>query len=79
MDFKVLKGASDVYLTFSKLDNFEIEGFYDWDYATYFDTRSSISGYVLKVGGNTVSRRYTLHHVVALLTNVEYNGAHTSS
>ena len=65
---RYLKGSKDVCLTFTKSKNFEVEGFCDSDYSTDLDKRRSIIGYVFKVGGNTVSWRSTLHHVVALST-----------
>ena len=65
---RYLKGSKDVCLTFTKSENFEVEGFCDSDYSTDLDKRRSIIGYVFKVGGNTVSWRSTLHHVVALST-----------
>ena len=70
---RYLKGASDVCLNFKKSDKFEIEGFCDSDYSADLDRRRSIFGYVFKVGGNTVSWRSTLQHVVALsTTEAEY-------
>ncbi|MBW1279388.1 Ty1/Copia family ribonuclease HI, partial [Escherichia coli] len=70
---RYIQGASDLCLTFTKPDNFEVEGYSDSDYATDLDKRRSISGYVYKVGGNTVSWRSTLQHVAALsTTEAEY-------
>lgn len=60
--------ASKVCLTFTKSDSLDTKGFCDSDYATDLDKRISVSGYVLQVGGNTVSWRSTLHQVVALST-----------
>lgn len=70
---RYLKGATEVCLTLTKSEKFEIEGFCDSDYATYLDKRRFVSGYVFKVGGNNVSWRSCLQHVVALsTTEAEY-------
>ena len=70
---RYLRGSSDVCLTFTKSEKFEIEGFCDSDYFADLDRRRLISGYVFKVGGNTVSWRCTLQHVVGLsTTEAEY-------
>ena len=70
---RYLQGAKDVCLTFTKSERFDIEGFCDSDYSTNLDKRRSVTGYVFKVGGNTVSWRSTLQHVVALsTTEAEY-------
>lgn len=42
--------------------------FSDADYATDLDRRRSVTGYVFQVGGNTVSWRSGLQHIVALST-----------
>ena len=65
---RYIKGATDISLTFTKSDHLDIEGFCDSDYATDLDRRRSVPGYVFKVGGNTVSWRASLQHVVALST-----------
>ena len=60
-------------LTFTKSGHFDIEGFSDSDYSTDLDKRRSVTGDVFKVGGNTISWRSCLQHVVALSTiEVEY-------
>ncbi|WZY77446.1 hypothetical protein YC2023_023830 [Brassica napus] len=70
---RYLKGSSDVCLTFTKSEKFEIEEFCDSDYSADLDRKRSISGYVFKVGDNTFSWRYTLQHVVGLsTTEAEY-------
>ena len=70
---RYLQGASKVCLHFTKNDQFEMEGFCDSDYSTDHDKRRSVMGYVFQVGGNTVSWRSTLQHVVPLsTTEVEY-------
>lgn len=43
-----------------------MEGFSDSVYSTDRDKRRSITGYVFQVGGNTISWRSALQHVVAL-------------
>ena len=70
---RYLQGAKDVCLTFKRAGSFDVEGFCDSDYSTDLDKRRSVTGYVFKVGGNTVSWRSTLQHVVALsTTEAEY-------
>lgn len=70
---RYLQGAKDVCLTFTKSGHFDIEGFSDSDYSTDLDKRRSVTGYVFKVGGNTISLRSCLQHVVALsTTEAEY-------
>ena len=60
-------------LKFSKSGHFEIEGFSDSDYSADLDKRRSVTGYVFRVGGNTVSWRSSLQHVVSLsTTEAEY-------
>lgn len=65
---RYIKGASKVCLTYTKGKEFAIEGFSDSDYAADLDRRRSISGYVFRVGGNTVSWRSCLQPIVALCT-----------
>ena len=70
---RYLHGTTEVCLNFSKSGHFEIEGFSDLDYSTDLDKRISVTGYVFQVGGNTVSWRSSLQHVVALsTTEAEY-------
>ena len=70
---RYIKGASKVCLTYTKGKEFAIEGFSDSDYAADLDRRRSLSGYVFRVGGNTVSWRSCLQPIVALsTTEVEY-------
>lgn len=60
-------------LTFTKSGHFDIEGFRDSDYSTDLDKRRLVTGYVFKVGGNTISWRSCLQHVVVLsTTEAEY-------
>ncbi|XP_048620129.1 secreted RxLR effector protein 161-like [Brassica napus] len=64
---RYLQGAKDVCLIFTKAWHFDIEGFSD------SDKRRSVTGYVFKVVGNTISWRSCLQHVVALsTTEAEY-------
>lgn len=46
----------------------EVVGYCDSDYAADLDKRRSLSGYVFTVGGNVVSWKSRLQHVVALST-----------
>ena len=55
-------------MTFTKHDNIDVQGFCDSYFAADFDKRRSVSGYVFKVGENTISWRSTLQNVVALST-----------
>ncbi|XP_062100983.1 secreted RxLR effector protein 161-like [Humulus lupulus] len=51
----------------------EVVGYYDSDFAGDLDKRMSISGCVFSLGGNTISWKSSLQHVVALpITEVEY-------
>ncbi|WZZ70731.1 hypothetical protein YC2023_082101 [Brassica napus] len=70
---RYLKRASEVCLYFTKNDQFQVEGFCASDYSTDRDKRRSVTGHVFQVGGNTVSWRLALQHVVALsTTEAEY-------
>ena len=70
---KYLKGSAKSCLTFKKHEKIDVQGFCDSDFAADLDKRRSVSGYVFKVGGNTISWRSTLQHVVALsTTEAEY-------
>lgn len=77
---KYLKGASKVNLTFRKHTRFIIEGYSDSDYSTDRDRRRSVTGYIFKVGGNTVSWKSCLQSVVALsTTEAEYMAIHEAA
>ena len=65
---KYLAGTSSFCLNFTKNSNFRVEGFCDADYASDLDRRRSVTGYVFQVGGNTISWRSGLQHIVALST-----------
>lgn len=70
---RYIRGTTDMSLTFKKGDSFEVKGYCDSDYASDLDRRRSITGYVFQVGGNTVSWRSGLQHIVALsTTEAEY-------
>ncbi|CAA7036548.1 unnamed protein product [Microthlaspi erraticum] len=70
---RYLRGASKAKLTFTKNERFRVEGFCDSDYATDLDRRRSVTGFIFKVWGNTVSWRSNLQSVVALsTTEAEY-------
>ena len=66
--FRYVKGTLDFGLTFTKNTEFKVVGYTDADYATDLDRRRSVTGYVFQVGGNTVSWRSGLQHIVALST-----------
>jgi len=65
---RYLKRSMDLKLVYTKGKDMKIHGFCDSDYAADLDKRRSISGYVFTVGGNTVSWKSSLQHVVALST-----------
>lgn len=65
---RYLKGAVDSNLTFKKHSTFKLEGFSDSDYAIDMDMRRSVTCYLFKIGGNTISWKYCLQSVVALST-----------
>src|SRR5690606_33077814 len=70
---RYVKGALKVHLTFTRNEDFKIRGYCDSDYASDLDKSRSITGYVLTVGGNSVSWRSSLQKVVALsTTEAEY-------
>lgn len=70
---RYIRGTTDMALTFKKSEVFEVKGYCDSDYASDLDRRRSITGYVFQVGGNTVSWRSGLQHIVALsTTEAEY-------
>lgn len=68
--------TQDVGLVFRKQSSdksFSVEGFSDSDFGGDLDKRRSTTGYVFKVGGNTVSWKSGLQQVVALsTTEAEY-------
>ncbi|XP_056847464.1 secreted RxLR effector protein 161-like [Raphanus sativus] len=65
---RYLKGALGSDLMFTKGEDFKVRGFCDADYATDLDRRRSVTGYKFQVGGNTISWRSGLQHIVALST-----------
>ncbi|KAL9286140.1 putative RNA-directed DNA polymerase [Arabidopsis thaliana] len=65
---RYLKGAYTQNLIFKKDSKFCMEGFSYSDYATDLDRRRSVTRYVFKVGGNTISWKSSLQSVVALST-----------
>ncbi|XP_062075011.1 secreted RxLR effector protein 161-like [Humulus lupulus] len=67
--FRYLKGSTHIGLKFTKRPNNNlIEGYSDADYAGDRDSRKSTSAYFFLLGGNCVSWRVQLQHVVALST-----------
>ncbi|CAA7036370.1 unnamed protein product [Microthlaspi erraticum] len=70
---RYIRNTTDFKLTFTKSDKFEVKGYCDSDYAADLDRRRSITGYVFQTGGNTISWRSGLQHIVALsTTEAEY-------
>ena len=72
---RYLKGTSEMKLVYSQnaTRGPKVVGYCDSDYAADLDKRRSISGYVFTFGGNTVSWKSSLQHVVALsTTEAEY-------
>ena len=73
---RYLVKTQDVGLLFKKQSNdrsFKVEGYSDSDFGGDLDKRRSTTGYVFKVGGNTVSWKSGLQQVVALsTTEAEY-------
>lgn len=65
---RYIRNTVDLKLTFTKGDKVQVADYCDSDYAADLDKRISITGYVFQVGGNTVSWRSGLQHVVALST-----------
>ena len=72
---RYLKGTLGEKLIYSRngQQGCKLVGYCDSDYAGDLDKRRSLSGYVFTVGGNTVSWKSSLQHVVALsTTEAEY-------
>lgn len=72
---RYLKGTSKVGLVYrgNQHNNHIVEGYCDSDFAGDLDKRRSLSGYVFTFGGNTVSWKSSLQHVIALSsTEAEY-------
>lgn len=70
---RYIRDTTDFKLTFTKPDKFAVRGYCDSDYAADLDRRRSITGYVFQAGGNTISWRSGLQHIVALsTTEAEY-------
>ena len=67
---RYLKGSESKGLVFNA--NIEkgdyIEGFCDSDYAANLDKRRSLTGYAFTIGGNLVSWKSNLQHIVSLST-----------
>ncbi|KAG8502523.1 hypothetical protein CXB51_001167 [Gossypium anomalum] len=67
-----LRGTTDVCLQFEKIEDGVI-GYVDADSARDLDRRRSLTGYVFRIGGCTISWKATLQTTVALsTTEVEY-------
>ncbi|XP_062094299.1 secreted RxLR effector protein 161-like [Humulus lupulus] len=72
---RYLKTSSQLKLKYYRDEtaSTRIVGYYDSDFAGDLDKRRPISGYVFTLGGNTISWKSSLQHVVALLsTKAEY-------
>ncbi|XP_061357835.1 secreted RxLR effector protein 161-like [Gastrolobium bilobum] len=72
---RYLNGSINCCLNFSALDSndFNIIGYCDSDYAADLDKRRSLTGFVFTMGGNVVSWKCNLQHIVALsTTEAEY-------
>ena len=72
---RYLKGTQDTCLMYKSLNTEKISicGFCDSDYAADLDKRRSISGYCFTFGGNLISWKSSLQHIVALsTTEAEY-------
>ncbi|XP_061368718.1 secreted RxLR effector protein 161-like [Gastrolobium bilobum] len=67
---RYFNGSINCCLNFSAFDSndFNIVGYCDSDYATDLDKRRSLTGFVFTVGGNVVSCKCNLQHIVALST-----------
>ncbi|XP_062093841.1 secreted RxLR effector protein 161-like [Humulus lupulus] len=72
---RYMKGTANLQILYTKSNQNECEvmGYCDSDFAGDYDKRRSLSGYVFTVGGNVVSCKSNLQHVVALSsTEAEY-------
>ena len=63
---RYLKGTIDYGLTFTRSNNFDVQGYSDADWAGDTDTRRSTTGYVFTAMGTPISWRSKLQRVVAL-------------
>jgi hypothetical protein len=71
--FRYLQGTKDYELVYKPNKNISVVGYSDADWANDLDDRKSISGYIFKVNGNTVSWSCKKQKVVALSsTEAEY-------
>ena len=74
---RYLKGSGKLGLVYCKPENDQIElkGYCDVDFAAELDRKRSLTGYVFFIGGNVISWKSSLQHIVALSTNeAEYVG-----
>ena len=72
---RYLKGSMDVGLVYKQQEDkrFCLEGYCDSDYAASLDKRRSLIGYTFTFGGNIISWKSNLQHIVALsMTESEY-------
>ena len=68
-----LKSLSEEEASFEEKKMLGVVGYCDSDFAGDYDKRRSLSGYIFTVGGNVVSWKSNLQHVVALsTTEAEY-------
>ena len=67
---RYIKGSVGVGLCYeaNKEGGNSIRGYCDFDYTADLDRRRSLTGYVFIVGGNVVSRKSNLQHIVTLST-----------
>ncbi|KAF2321135.1 hypothetical protein GH714_034372 [Hevea brasiliensis] len=69
MDFEVLKGTTDVGLTFDRAKMSDsIVSYVDSDFTGDLDKRKSLIGYLFTLSGSAISWKATLQAIVALST-----------
>ena len=54
---RYLQGTKEYMLMYRRMDNIEIVGYFDSDFASYFDSRKSTSRYIFMFADGAVSWR----------------------
>ena len=67
MATEVFKWIFKVYSR-TEFNQFEIRGYCDADFAADLDKKRSLNSYVFTIGGNVISWKSSLQHIVALST-----------
>jgi len=65
---RYLKGTKDYMLMYKRIENLEVVGYSDSDFAGFIDSRKSTSGYIFMLAGGPVSWRSNKQTLVATST-----------